>query len=348
LLVATDRDSDGDELPDRFDNCSEIPNVDQSDLDGDAVGDACDLQTCGNAIAEGSEACDDGNPDDDDACKGDCSANTCSDGFVRAGVEACDDGNAVTADGCSTGCEIEPCYDCAGDPSLCSATTAVFGTVYTGCVPASVATATCEQSVAKALATLTKRVMTCQGKAVKALFKGSYEPADKEACEAKARARFDATTLKLIDSNLCPACLDGAHQGVLRSAVEDRIGAGNGAIYCSPGTPLGGGDTGFAPPAGEVGAAELKCEAKVAKQLVNLRAAITKCRSKAAAALLAGSSFDGPGCEATAIGKFDAASSKLELSGGCPACLSAANRAALRNAAVAELNRHNGDVYCQP
>src|SRR5262249_9325507 len=42
LLMATAADTDGDEIPDVFDNCPTVANVDQADTNGDGVGDACD------------------------------------------------------------------------------------------------------------------------------------------------------------------------------------------------------------------------------------------------------------------------------------------------------------------
>lgn len=41
LLIASDQDSDGDEILDRLDNCPHAKNVLQEDSDGDGVGDAC-------------------------------------------------------------------------------------------------------------------------------------------------------------------------------------------------------------------------------------------------------------------------------------------------------------------
>jgi hypothetical protein len=73
LVVATAADSDGDELPDPFDNCPYATNVDQVDTDGDGVGDACARATCGNGAREGREVCD--RSDDaacPDACRADC------------------------------------------------------------------------------------------------------------------------------------------------------------------------------------------------------------------------------------------------------------------------------------
>lgn len=64
--------------------------------------------TCGNAVVEAGEECDDGNADDNDACLNSCEKAVCGDGVVFAGVEACDDGNSLDGDGCDSNCLVEP------------------------------------------------------------------------------------------------------------------------------------------------------------------------------------------------------------------------------------------------
>ena len=65
VVLSALADTDGDEVPDVFDNCPDVANPDQlnSDasnpaLDADAVGDACDAFTCGDGIVQDAEECD--------------------------------------------------------------------------------------------------------------------------------------------------------------------------------------------------------------------------------------------------------------------------------------------------
>jgi cysteine-rich repeat protein len=97
--------------------------------------------SCGNGAIEttwlpsgtpSTEACDDGNADDDDGCSSTCEveagyscsgapsmcAPICGDGLVVGG-EQCDDSNTVDDDGCSSTCTVEPGYSCMGNPSNC-------------------------------------------------------------------------------------------------------------------------------------------------------------------------------------------------------------------------------------
>jgi probable HAF family extracellular repeat protein len=54
---ACDLDADGDLVADEGDNCLELANEDQADLDGDGEGDACDLDADGDAVADDADAC---------------------------------------------------------------------------------------------------------------------------------------------------------------------------------------------------------------------------------------------------------------------------------------------------
>jgi cysteine-rich repeat protein len=52
------------------------------------------------------EACDDGNANEDDSCRNDCTVILCGDGILDPS-EFCDDGNNVNGDGCSAFCTSE-------------------------------------------------------------------------------------------------------------------------------------------------------------------------------------------------------------------------------------------------
>ncbi|XXY46469.1 proprotein convertase P-domain-containing protein [Sorangium sp. So ce269] len=72
----------------------------------------CAAAACGDGFVQaGVEACDDGNASNTDACPPSCARAACGDGFVRTGVEACDDGNRSAGDGCSPACLLEGCGD---------------------------------------------------------------------------------------------------------------------------------------------------------------------------------------------------------------------------------------------
>lgn len=95
----------GDAIVDAVEQCDD-GNTD--DCDG-CRGDCSAVETgCGDGFVCGAEACDDGNNDDCDGCRGDCSAfeTGCGDGF-DCGDEACDDGNNADCDGCRADCSAE-------------------------------------------------------------------------------------------------------------------------------------------------------------------------------------------------------------------------------------------------
>jgi hypothetical protein len=121
-------DGDGDGVLDQADNCPATYNPEQVDLDGDGMGDVCDLDLDGDEVANGMDNCPyvanptQANQDGDflgDACDPDCtpdcgdrhcgpdgcegSCGECEEGMVcAAGIcfppDACDDGLACTED----------------------------------------------------------------------------------------------------------------------------------------------------------------------------------------------------------------------------------------------------------
>ncbi len=73
--------------------------------DGDDCRNDCTLPKCGDGVIHlGFEDCDDSNLEDTDGCLSVCVNASCGDGFVQAGVEDCDDANTEDGDACSSTC----------------------------------------------------------------------------------------------------------------------------------------------------------------------------------------------------------------------------------------------------
>jgi fibro-slime domain-containing protein len=106
----------------------------QGGAGGNCTGDDCTGLTCGNAVVDDGEVCDDGNAKAGDGCSGLCrvepnfecdepgepcvSTVACGDSEV-SGAEACDDGNAEPDDGCDADCQVEKGFACKEPGEAC-------------------------------------------------------------------------------------------------------------------------------------------------------------------------------------------------------------------------------------
>jgi hypothetical protein len=111
------------------------------------------------------------------------------------------------------------------------------------------------------------------------------------------------------------------------------------------GTPWGGDDTGFIPPAKS---ATAKCEAGAAKAANKLVSCIFKCHASRASGKLADDTAEDSCEKSLTTGKsctalFAGAIAKLK---GCPACINGTTMANLAGMAEAVLDASNNQVYC--
>ncbi len=76
---------------------------------------SCTTPVCGDGFwRTGTEQCDDGNANNNDGCRNNCTlppgpppAFICGNGVTRGASEQCDDGNTTSGDGCDSNCQVE-------------------------------------------------------------------------------------------------------------------------------------------------------------------------------------------------------------------------------------------------
>jgi hypothetical protein len=213
-----------------------------------------------------------------------------------------------------------------------------FGGDDAGFVPPDAATFACESTVEKHFAKLIGGTGACHVTAARMGVRGNVF--DEEACEDRARARYDRATAGLAG---CPSCLDiGAYAAAEVARIDTIISS---ALYCdkSSGRPLGDADDlGYVP--ADVTAA--RCQNRTARRLGHLAETLVGCHVRLAADAFRSGVPDGAAedaCEAAALAKYDAA---VALLVGCPTCLDATHRASLGAIVVLGENVVVGSAYC--
>jgi hypothetical protein len=173
-----------------------------------------------------------------------------------------------------------------------------------GFVPVANATVgKCESGVAKRLAKLVAKLISCHVARVNGK---TSDVAGEDACKTAAIEEFTGKA-----TPGCGGCTDPPS---IAAAVKSFVDSNNDRIYCAAGTPFGGDDTGEIP-AGASAAAVGKCENSVGKGVAKLAKKVIGCHIARVARKITGES-DEENCEVLAITKFE--DTKIA---GCDPCM---------------------------
>ena len=118
VVVPVDTDSDG--IDDDGDNCPEVSNPAQEDMDGDGFGDNCDSDIDGDGRANNRDNCPEvANPDQVDV-DSDGAGDICDESTTNPGTDGTDtDTGEVTPGGNTDGFVGDPCDDSSGFVNDC-------------------------------------------------------------------------------------------------------------------------------------------------------------------------------------------------------------------------------------
>jgi len=245
-------------------------------------------------------------------------------------------------------------FDCSdGGDSSCAADDP-------GCVSNQKGHLGCSIKIGSALAKAISATIACHIDQAEKRLKGASENGagmSEENCENNpgnsAQGVLDKRLAALQDQGICdPAQLAGAasQEAVLFGTGPDSLDAQNGAYFCdsSSGALIGDDDPGSVPATPEI----FKCEATVAKAVVKLIGAGTKCHANMDKLFFKGADFNEETCEETdpvrfrgALDKFNKVRDKLIAQGICPPCLDGAAMDAIATNALAQLDAANNDIY---
>jgi hypothetical protein len=181
----------------------------------------------------------------------------CNNGLSSSGAQSgsiplclCDDGDPCTDDTCDSStftCTFTP----NGCPPTTTTTTVVTTTIVTttstttttatttttlahGCAPPDTAALRCEKAIAKALAALVKSLVGCSVDDAKSEVGTTAElSADGDACEADAKATFDAALAKIGATGDCPSEVLANASAVRDDAIAATLGE-LGEIFVCP------------------------------------------------------------------------------------------------------------------